>query len=147
MNNKVEREQPLGGPTYIQQCDLWMVFSTHEQAEVPCAIQKLKGGRMPAASKAVQGQVSLNHTEDNTAMWSHTLNMTELSNNSRTCHGPVFAGTHIVLYGLWMVDTLYSLTTHHSLFLVAEGLWDTEKLNLWKLTNCCGWWFRSLEPR
>ncbi|TNN66416.1 hypothetical protein EYF80_023323 [Liparis tanakae] len=38
------------------QCDLWMVFSAHEQAEVPCAIQKLKGGRMPAASKAVQGQ-------------------------------------------------------------------------------------------
>lgn len=36
-------------------------------------------------------------------------------------------GTHIFLYGLWMVYTFHSLTSHNSLFLVAEGLWDMEK--------------------
>lgn len=30
--------------------------------------------------------------------------------------------THIVLYRLWVVYTLYSLTAHNSLFLVAESL-------------------------
>lgn len=36
------------------------------------------------------------------------------------------SSTHIVLNGLWMVDTLHSLTAHDSLLLVAESLRDMQ---------------------
>ena len=89
-----------------------MVVSAHKQREVPSAVQQLQGGRLPASSKAVQGQVGL---RENTVF--------EGEQPDNLC-GWMKKGeeTHVVSYGLRMVYTLDPLTAHNGLFLVAEGL-------------------------
>lgn len=64
--------------------------------------------------------MSLNDKKDNVKYYNDRVKLTYVDRWEGK-------GTHIVLYGLWMVYTLHSLTTQNSFLLVAEGLWGVWK--------------------